>query len=307
MGDHSKLENAMRRPILALFYFLWLLLAATAAQAQERGALFKAQANGNTMYLFGTIHVGAPGFFPLEPRIEAALGSASVLALEVDTERDLPAAMRAMQQHAMVAPGSNVYGPLTPASRERLRRALQRASLDEATALAFKPWMVSTLLAVAEFGLHGFRPELSVDSYLARTARAKKVRIEELESVGAQLALFDRLDMVAQRKMLEETVDALESGKQDKEVRDMIAAWQQADREGLDRVLAGLERENTNTARFFRDVLLDERNVGMADKLAALLAREKSSVAAVGVLHLLGKRGVPELMRAKGIKMERVY
>ena len=45
----------------------------------------------------------------------------------------------------------------------------------------------------------------------------------------------------------------------------------------------------------------------MADKLAALLAREKSSVAAVGVLHLLGKRGVPELLRAKGIKVERVY
>jgi uncharacterized protein YbaP (TraB family) len=30
-------------------------------------------------------------------------------------------------------------------------------------------------------------------------------------------------------------------------------------------------------------------------------------VAAIGVLHLLGKRGVPELLRERGIKVERVY
>lgn len=296
----------MRRQIIALFSAFWLLLVAVSAQAQERGALFRAEANGNTMYLFGTIHVGAPGFFPLEPRIEAALAGSSVLALEVDLERDMAGAMRAMQQHGMVAPGTDVYGAMAPASRERLLRALKRARLDEGV-LVFKPWMVSTLLAVAEFGLHGFGPQHAVDSYLSRTARAKKVKVEELESVGSQLALFDRLDMDAQRKMLDETIDALESGKQDREVRDMMAAWEKADRAGLERLLAALEQENTTSARFFRDVILNERNVGMADKMAALLKREKASVAAVGVLHLLGKRGVPELMRAKGIKVERVY
>lgn len=300
----------MRRQIVNLFTGLWLLLfaasLATAADARERGALFRAEANGNTMYLFGTIHVGAPGFFPLEPRIEAAVANASVLALEVDAERDVGAAMRAMQQHGMLAPGSDTYSAMKPEARERLRRALKRVRMDE-SALVFKPWMVSTLLAVGEFALHGFRPELSVDSYLARAARANKVRIEELESVAAQLALFDRLSPEAQRTMLEETVDAVENGKQDKEVRLMMAAWENADDAGLDRVLATLEQEDTSSARFFRDVILNERNAGMAGKLAALLAREKSSVAAVGVLHLLGKRGVPELLRAKGIRVERVY
>jgi uncharacterized protein len=300
----------MRRHIVNLFSGLWLLLfAASLAQAadvQNRGALFRAEANGNTMYLFGTIHVGAPGFFPLEPRIEAAVANASVLALEVDAERDTAAVMAAMQQYGMVAPGSDAYGAMKPEARERLRRALKRVRMDE-SALAFKPWMVSTLLAVGEFVAQGFRPDLSVDGYLARSARAKNVKIEELESIGAQLALFDRLSPEAQHKMLEETVDAVENGKQDKEVRLMMAAWENADVAGLDRVLAVLEQEDTSSGRFFRDVILYERNIGMADKLVTMLAREKSSVAAVGVLHLLGKRGVPELLRAKGIRVERVY
>lgn len=300
----------MRRQMINVFSALWMLLfaasLASAAGVKERGALFRAVAHGNTMHLYGTIHVGAPGFFPLEPRIEAAVASASVLALEVDGERDAAAAMRAMQQYGMFAPGSETYSALKPEARARLQRALKRVKLDESV-LVFKPWMVSTLLALGEFHLHGFRPDLSIDAYLARHARANKVRIEELESVDAQLALFDRLGPEAQQKMLEETVDAIESGEQDKEVRMIMSAWENADDAGLDRILAMLEQEDTQSARFFRDVIINERNVAMADKLAALLKREKSSVAAVGVLHLLGKRGVPELLRAKGIKVERVY
>lgn len=298
------------RHMIKLFSGLWLLLfaasLASAASVQERGALFRAEANGHTMHLYGTIHVGAPGFFPLEPRIEAAVAGASVLALEVDAERDMAGAVQAMQKYGMFAPGSETYSALKPEARARLQRALKRVKLDESV-LVFKPWMVSTLLALGEFNLHGYRPDLSIDAYLARHARAKNVKIEELESVGVQLALFERLTPEAQQQMLEETVDAVENGKQDKEVRMIMAAWENADDAGLDRILSMLEQEDTHSARFFREVILNERNVTMADKLAALLAREKSSVAAVGVLHLLGKRGVPELLRAKGIKVERVY
>lgn len=310
MGDQNYRELAMRRLIVNLFSALGLLLfaasLASAAEVRERGALFRAEANGNTLYLYGTIHVGKPDFFPLEPRIEAALANASVLAVEVDAEGDMPAVVQAMQQYGMLAPGSDTYTAMKPDARARLQRALKRVQMDESV-LAFKPWMVATMLAVGEFARHGFRPDLSVDGYLMRSARAKKVKVEQLESVGAQLAMFDRLSAEAQRKMLEETVDAIEIGKQDKEVQMMMSAWENADDAGLERILQTLEQEQSSSARFFSEVLLKERNLGMADKLAALLAREKSSVAGVGVLHLVGKRGVPELLRAKGIKVERVY
>ena len=56
-----------------------------------------------------------------------------------------------------------------------------------------------------------------------------------------------------------------------------------------------------------RETLLDGRNGEMADQLAALLKREDKTVAAIGLLHLLGKRGVPALLQAKGYRVERVY
>jgi len=58
---------------------------------------------------------------------------------------------------------------------------------------------------------------------------------------------------------------------------------------------------------FMRDVLLDGRNGALADKLAALIQGEDHTVAAIGLLHLLGKRGVPALLEAKGYQVERIY
>ena len=61
------------------------------------------------------------------------------------------------------------------------------------------------------------------------------------------------------------------------------------------------------SGKFMREVLLDGRNGALAEKLAALLKREDKTVAAIGLLHLLGKRGVPALLQAKGYRVERVY
>lgn len=45
----------------------------------------------------------------------------------------------------------------------------------------------------------------------------------------------------------------------------------------------------------------------MAGKLDGLLKRESNTMAAVGLLHLIGKDSLPVLLRAKGLKVEQVY
>src|SRR5512135_1451090 len=52
--------------------------------APKRGALFKISRAEHTLYLFGTIHVGQPDFYPLEAQVTAALMQASAVALELD-------------------------------------------------------------------------------------------------------------------------------------------------------------------------------------------------------------------------------
>ena len=70
----------MRRRIIVVFFSCFLSLALPAS-ALQRGALFKVTAAGHSMLLFGTMHVGLPEFYPLEPRLAQAIANASTLAL----------------------------------------------------------------------------------------------------------------------------------------------------------------------------------------------------------------------------------
>ncbi len=296
----------MRRQIIVVFLSLfWLLLAPS--WGAERGALFRVTANGHTMHLFGTMHVGAPELYPLEPRIMEAVSRASALALEIDPGQPAHRLVAALREHGTVRGQERAYEGLAPSEHARLEAAVRGAGMDPARAATFRPALLATMLALAEFKKLGLKPELSCDAFLARHARAARVRIVELETVGSQLALLGRLPLADQRRFLMETVGTIETGQQRKEARAMALAWAEADREAFDRMAARIAADDSLSARFVREVLLEGRNVTMADKLARLLASEPRSVAAIGALHLVGEKSVPALLRARGLRVERIY
>ncbi len=291
----------MRRQIIVVFLSLvWLVCSP--AGATDRGALFKVSANGHSMLLFGTMHAGRPDFYPLEPRIAQAVAAAPTLALEIDPALPPDVVARVMRDYAMAGATA-----LPPALAARLDRAQRKAGMDPAAMAPFKPWLVATLLVMHEFAALGYRPDLAVDAHLAGLARAGKVRLLELESLDAQMAMFGRMSEADQLRYLDEILTAIETGKQGAEVRQVVDAWRTADRAALDALAERLAADSSVSGRFFQKELLDGRNGALADKLMLLLARENNAVAAIGVLHLVGKGSVPELMRAKGVTVERVY
>jgi uncharacterized protein YbaP (TraB family) len=292
----------MRRLIIVVFFSLFWV-SAPAAFGADRGALFKVTGNGHTLHLFGTMHVGLPEFYPLEPRIVRAVAEASTLALEFDPLIAPEATAAAMREHGLARPGAT----LPPALAARLAPLLQKAGMDPAALAPLKPWVVAIVLAVNEFRVLGFNPELAVDAHLAALARSGKAKVVELESADMQLALFGKLSDADQLRYLEETIALIETGKQHAEISQITDAWRNADRAAFDAIALRVDTDATFSGRFMRDVLLAGRNVGMADKLAQLLKRENNTVAAIGLLHLVGKGSVPELMRAKGLTVERVY
>jgi len=284
----------------------WLLLACSPAWAADRGALFKVAGKGHTMYLFGTMHVGQPGFYPLEARIAAAVAGASTLALEIDPLADPATLVQAMQAHGMhTGPGMETAMP--PALRARLTRALTRAGIDPNAVSRFRPWLTATVLAMAEYGAQGYRTDLSVDLHLAQLAKAGKVRVLALETASSQMSMFNRMSDADQLSFMEESIALIESGKQGTEIKQIVEAWRTADQRAFNDIAERLARDTTVSGKFVKDILLDERNVGIADKLEQLLGREDKSVAAIGVLHLLGSKSVPALLIERGLSVERVY
>jgi uncharacterized protein YbaP (TraB family) len=302
----------MKRQIIVLFCsLLWLALspawAAGLAPGGNHGALFKISQGGHALYLFGTIHVGAPDFFPLEPRISAALEKAPVLALEIDPQGDPRGMAMAVQKHGIYQRGGPAWSELSPAYRARLERLLKQYQIEEETVAHMKPWLLASLLTVSEFAAQGYDTSLAVDGWLARQAHARGQTIVELESVESQMALFDQMSKAEQVRFLEESIDGIEDHEQADQAREIANAWRNADAAALDALARKAEQDHTFSGRFVQKVLLDGRNPALAANIAKLLARENNSVAAIGVLHLVGVNSVPELLRKRGLAVERIY
>lgn len=313
----------MRRQIIVMFCSLFFFGPAGAAVAEapaaltqaqsaphipNRGALFKAEQGGNILYLFGTIHVGAADFYPLEPRMMAALARATVLALEVDPLGDQATIIKAVREHGLYQNGRGpASAELAPPFRPRLERLLRKFAIPDDAVATMKPWMLASMLTVSEFAAQGYDTGLAVDTWLSQQARARRLRIVELESVASQMALFNRMSMAEQARFLEEGIAAIEDKEQAEQAREIARAWRTADIAGLDALAQKAEQDQTFSGRFVQTVLLDGRNPALADGIAKILARENNSLAAIGVLHLLGKGSVPELLRRRGITVERIY
>lgn len=308
----------MRRRIIVIFCILfcfappaaWAQMPQTApaaGAAPNRGALFKVERDGHTLFLFGTIHVGAPDFYPLEPRVTAALAKASVLALEVDLGADTIELRSAIREFGLYSNGATASAEIGPAFRPRLKRLLRHYGIDPQAVAPMKPWMLASVLVVSEFAAQGYQTSLAVDSYLARQARERNIPVRELETVAGQMALFGRLPLADQARFLEESIATLEDRTQARQARDLAQAWGRADAAGLDRVAQEAAADRSFSGRFVQTVLLDGRNPALADGIERQLGREAHSMAAIGVLHLLGSGSVPALLRARGLNVERVY
>ncbi len=310
----------MRRYVVFIFTALLGLYAASAqadkaaapsASIQkhaipQRGTLYRATHGGNISYLFGTIHVGQTAFYPLEPQVTRALSDAEKLVIEVDIG-DTEAMRLAIMRHGIYPDGQTINRHLSADGSAQLRQALQRVGIPFESVARMKPWMVANLLLIQEMERNGFPTEQGIEKYFISLAQKQNKPIQELETADYQLSLFDSMNDAEQEEYLKENLAELANGKAMKKALALIAAWQNADAQALEDALLEMQKGETASDRFLQQVLLDQRNPNMANKVEALLKTDKTSFVAVGALHLLGDKGVPQLLRQRGYQVQKIY
>ncbi len=280
--------------------------AAAQTVAPQRGTLYRVRHDGSTVYLFGTIHVGLPSFFPLEPVVTRALAQSRTLVVEIDVRNALPF-QAALQKHGLYAEGDSIDRHLSPQDMTRLRQALQRFDIPFEQAARMKPWLLANLLVGLNLERHGYQRSQGIETFLLAFADKQKMRVQELESADYQMALFDGMSEEKQAQYLLENLAELDDGQADSKDAALIDAWAHANGPAIENVLRASLEEKTASAEFTRRVLLDERNPNMAEKIAGLLNAPGSSFVAVGLLHLVGSKGVPALLQQRGYQVEKLY
>ncbi len=270
--------------------------------APKRGVLFEVVGAKGNAYLFGTIHIGKPEYYPLDKTTTTAMVSSDILAVEADVSDQTQAAQTVLEW-AMYQPPESLDQAVEPELLSRVIPLLDRFHVPQEQARLMKPWMLAMMLTLLDGEQSGYDSGYGVDLFLLQTAKGMSKPVVELESLESQFALFDGFSREEQQLFLEEAVAAIENGESKTQLSALADAWAAADRDKLTAVLeAELEQQSPLFRKLYEKVLT-QRNRAMADKIEQLLQSGDKSFIAIGAFHLLGKESVVSVLSNRGYKI----
>ena len=276
-------------------------IAEAMRRADDNGVLWKATKDGRSVYLYGTIHVAKLAWAFPGPNTRAALLASDVLALELDlTDPDIAAKLQKSVLRRADAP------PLPEALQRRLQAQMDAACVTAEQLAPLRPEMQAVSLELLEGRQVGLYADYGIDVILAGLGHAMKKPVRSLETPESQAGLLVSDDPAETRRTVSDVLDELESGKGPGMLERLASDWHHGDLADLETYASwcGCLETAEQKAAFVK--LVDERNPPMADKVVKWHAEGKSLFVAVGTLHLLGRMGLPELLKARGFQLERV-
>jgi len=165
-----------------------------------------------------------------------------------------------------------------------------------------KPWFLALSFQAMELVRLGYSPQHGVDYHFLTKAQGKK-RILELESLEEQLSLLSGFSDREQEHFLLYTLETLSS--MDRQVENMIRAWTSGDAQAMESALADAVPPDPSLAPMVQK-LFDERNVRMMSKIEGYLNSIETCFVIVGAGHLVGKKGIVELLKSKGYAVQQL-
>ncbi|HEV7551342.1 MAG TPA: TraB/GumN family protein [Candidatus Angelobacter sp.] len=290
--------------LIVLLAFLGLAQAQQAAPAQpkpRRFLMWKATSPTATVYLVGSIHLGDSSMYPLPGEVESAFAAAKALVVEINIKKADQAKMAGLiEKYGLYTGGDSLSKHLSRETQATLDDYCTRHNVPRQGMEQLKPWVVAVTIAAMAWQQAGEEPSLGIDMHFLDEVKPPQ-RIDELETMESQLSIFAQASEEEQQNMLAAIL------KQGDRTKDLIKRTQAAYVSGdPDAVKKIMDEQDDVGSKSLEKKLLDDRNVTMTAKMEEYLKGKDPIFVVVGAAHIVGDKGIAQLLRDKGYKVEQV-
>lgn len=286
------------------------LEAEAAAIPNGKGIFWKIERDGiATSWLLGTMHVTDPRVLALPSEAPAAFEAAATVIVESDEiidEKKSAAAILMRPDLTMFADNKTIADFLKPGDRERLEAGLKARGIPLTLVARMKPWMIASFVALPACEISRKATGASfLDKKLAEDAVGQGKALKGLETLIEQLSAMDSLPTELHLRALIET---LALGKTIDDVFATMTDLYLSGDTGMIMPMMKAVSDNGSSEDFgyadFEQRIIVDRNRTMATRAEPIL-NNGGAFMAVGALHLPGKEGLVELLRAQGFTLSR--
>ena len=297
-------KNATRL-LFIVFVLCWLDLSASTEDAfsqSQKSFLWKVQSKTSTVYLLGSIHLFRKENYPLNPKIENAFEQSDLLAVEANITDVGRVDVGRLMEIAFYPEDETLEKHVSKETYEFVKKKLGGLGIPPELINKQKPWFLAATLESLELLKLGYTPDSGIDMYFLSKAKGKK-RIVELESLDDQLNLLSRLSDQDQELFLLSTVKDLDVLSKDMD--QLINAWTSGETRSVESILTKSLAEDRRLTSIY-EKLVYERNGNMTLKIEDLLRTKGTCFVIVGAGHLVGDRGIVEILKRKGYLVEQL-
>ena len=261
-----------------------------------------------TVYLMGSIHFADQSFYPLRAEIEQAFDRSDYLAVELDVNAlDHDVYNRLISQKGLYPEGKSIKDAVSDETWQQLRQRLRQLNVSYEAVKNYKPGVLVLTMTAIQVMQMGLDPQLGIDiHFLVKAAQQPKKQVIELETLEQQLNLF--IDIPDGDLLLKESLYSM--AESESMMTDMVSYWKKGDENAMGKLLFEDSLNDYPAFATIYDSLFYARNQKMVSKIEQMLKQDgaagKSYFVVVGSGHLIGNKGIVNMLKEKGYKVKRL-
>lgn len=254
-------------------------------------------------WLFGTVHVGKPEFYPLPDTVTKAFSESDVLAVEADITNQ--SSLEKATEQMLYKPPESLAARLPAPLVNRLKTQCARLGLPFEALQAVKPFPAAGLLLITEYSRQGMEQAQGLDLHFIQQAKTLSKTLVELEGLEAQAKIVTSLGKEDEAAFLDNAIASLESGDAGRLIGKLVTTWQAGEGDRLWQLMEQSSAGMTRKAQV-EEILIHSRNRDMAARVDGLVKSGKRPFVAVGAAHLVGPTGLVKLLGERGYKLRQL-
>ena len=287
--------------ILMRLIFGGLLALCFCTTAFAETSVWKAQKNGATIYLGGTIHLLQQSDYPLPAEFDKAYKAADLVVFETDIGLlNDPATQMKLLAQGVYGDGSTIDKHLSPKVYAELSSYCLANGIPLQQFNRFRPAMLISILTMLELKKLGITEE-GVDAHYYALATKEHKPVKWLETPAEQLNYLVSCADGHEDEFVSYSLNDLQDTSE--QLTAITTAWRKGDGAKIDGIMIA---EMKSLAPYIYKKLVIERNKNWLPIITAGQQPPRSIFILVGVAHLVGEEGLVETLRKGGYKVEKL-
>jgi hypothetical protein len=292
--------------LLSILFILFLLgsfsYALSVVSQNQKNFLWKVQSKTSTVYVLGSIHFMKKEAYPLNRKIEDAFDKSDVLVVEANINDINQIDVQKLIESAFYPVNETLEKHVSRETYEVIKKESGELGMPLEFINKQKPWFLALTFTSFELLKLRFDPNYGIDIYFLSKASGKK-KIKELENIDYQINLLSKFSDNDQELFLLYTLKDLNILGQ--EVEKMIHTWISGDTKGMESIITKSLTEDRRMASIY-EKLIYERNRNMVSRIEEFLRSKETYFVIVGAGHLIGNKGIIEILSRKGYLVEQI-